>query len=43
MKLGHIGTPVKDIKASKALYDAIIGHVGREFIDGGETSVRCGV
>jgi catechol 2,3-dioxygenase-like lactoylglutathione lyase family enzyme len=32
MKLGHIGLPIKDLKASKAFYDAIAPHIGLELL-----------
>lgn len=42
MKLGHIGIPVTNLKASKDFYDAIISSIGLEKIDEGEESVRYG-
>lgn len=43
MKLGHIGIPVQDIKASKQFYDAITPLLGLERIDRGEANnVRYG-
>lgn len=42
MKLGHIGIPVADIAKAKAFYDAITPHVGLQFIDASDSSVRYG-
>lgn len=42
MKLGHIGLPVRDLGESKKIYDSVIKHLGLEFINETETSVRYG-